>query len=234
MSTLVALAAIGPVSSSLAQSPEVLRNVVQLSATGSVEVEQDWLQLTLATTREGRDAEEVQRQLKQVVDAALHSLKAQQQGLNLQVRSGSFGVYPRQGADGKIKAWQGRAEIVVEGKDFARISQAATQVPTMTVSALGFGLSKAGRQAVQAQAQAQAVESFKQRASGLAKQFGFETYTLREVSVNSQDGYHSPRLQRVNNMLAMATAKEQVEEALAVEPGKEEVSVTVVGSVQLQ
>lgn len=43
----------------LAQSQEVLRNVVQLSATGSVEVDQDWLQMRLAATRDGNDAASV-------------------------------------------------------------------------------------------------------------------------------------------------------------------------------
>lgn len=231
---LVAVGAVASAGQTLAQGTEVLRNVVQLSASGSVEVEQDWLQMSLATTQEGRDAAVVQKQLQQIVDLALRSLKGQEQGQAMQVRSGSFGVYPRQSADGKIKAWQGRAEIVIEGKDFARISQAAAQVPNMTVSAMGFGLSKEGRQAVQEQAQSQAIERFKRRASGLAKQFGFASYTLREVNVNSQDGFYAPRMQRANGMLAMASAKGDVDDALAVEAGTEQVTVEVSGSVQLQ
>ena len=89
----------------LAQSQEPLRNVVQLSATGSVEVDQDWLQMRLAATRDGNDAASVQKQLQQAVDAAMRSLRPQVQGQNLQVSSGSFGVYPRHGNDGKIKGW---------------------------------------------------------------------------------------------------------------------------------
>lgn len=231
---LVAIGTLGAATSALAQSTEVLRNVVQLSATGSVEVEQDWLQMTLSVTQDGRDAAAVQKQLQQVVDVALRGLKAQEQGQAMQVRSGSFGVYPRHANDGKIKAWQGRAEVILEGKDFARISQAAAQVPNMTVAGMGFGLSKEGRQKVQEQAQSQAIENFKQRAGGLAKQFGFTGYTLREVSVNSQDSYPAPRMQRANNMLVAASAKMEAEDALPVEAGKEQVTVNVSGSVQLQ
>lgn len=234
VAALIAVGAMGSASSALAQNDAALRNVVQLSASGSVEVEQDWLQISLTAIQEGRDAAAVQKQLQQVVDAALRGLKAQEQGQAMQVRSGSFGVYPRQAVDGKIKAWQGRAEILVEGKDFARISQATAQVPNMTVSAMGFGLSQEGRQAVQEQAQNQAIERFKHRASGLAKQFGFASYTLREVSVSSQDDYHMPRMQRANGMLAMASAKASMDEALPVEAGKEQVTVNVSGSVQLQ
>lgn len=216
-----------------AQAPEVLRNVVQLSASGQVEVSQDWLQMNLSASRDGNEAAAVQKQLQQVVDAAMRSLKPQVSGQSMQVRSGSFGVYPRHGNDGKIKGWQGRAEIVVEGKDFARISEAAAQVNDMTVSSMGFGLSREGREKVQEQAQSQAIESFKQRASTLAKQFGFNSYTLREVSVNSQDGFYAPRMQRANVAMA-ASAKVERADPVPVEAGKEQVTVNVSGSVQLQ
>lgn len=217
----------------LAQVQEPLRNVVQLSATGSVEVDQDWLQMRLAAARDGNDAASVQKQLQQAVDAAMRSLRPQVQGQNLQVSSGSFGVYPRQGNDGKIKGWQGRAEVVLEGKDFARITQAAAQIEGMTVAGMDFGLSKEGRARVQEQAQAQAIDSFKARATQLARQFGFGGYSLREVSVNSQDSYPAPRMVRMN-AVPMAAAKAEAADGMAVEAGKAQVVVNVTGSVQLQ
>lgn len=216
-----------------AQTMEAPRNVVQLGASGMVEVNQDWLQLNLSTSREGSDATAVQKQLQQVVDAAMRGLKPQAQGQEMQVRSGSFGVYPRHSNDGKIKGWQGRAEIVLEGKDFARISQAAAQVKDMAIAGMGFGLSREGREKVLEQAQSQAIENFKQRADSLAKQFGFGSYTLREVSVNSQDSHYAPRMQRANVGRA-ASAKMEMADPLPVEAGKEQVTVNVSGSVQLQ
>lgn len=230
----VAAGTLGVLSAAHAQPAEPPRNVVQLSATGQVEVDQDWLQMNLSATRDGSDAAAVQKQLQQTVDAAMRSLKPQAQGQQMQVRSGSFGVYPRHGSDGKIKGWQGRAEIVVEGNDFARISQAAAQVSGMTVSGMGFGLSKEGRQKVQDQAQLQAIENFKLRATLVAKQFGFSSYTLREVSVNSQDGFYAPRMQRANAGVMAASTKMEMADPVPVEAGKEQVTVNVSGSVQLQ
>lgn len=229
---LVATSTLGSWGIAHAQPAEVLRNVVVLSASGNVEVQQDWLQMNLSAARDGSDAATVQKQLQQAVDAALQTLKPQAKGQDMQVRSGSFGVYPRNGSDGKIKGWQGRAEIVVEGKDFARISQAAAQVKDMTVSGMGFGLSQEGRDKVQAQAQSQAIDNFKQRATSLAKQFGFNSYTLREVSVNNQDGFYAPRMQRLNVAAPMA-AKLEMADPVPVEAGKEQVTVNVSGSVQL-
>ena len=230
---LLTAGTLGAGSIAQAQAPEVLRNVVQLAAAGQVEVNQDWLQMNLSATREGSDAAAVQKQLQQVVEAAMRTLKPQAQGQDMQVRSGSFGVYPRHGNDGKIKGWQGTAEVVIEGKDFARITQAAAQAGSMSIASMGFGLSKEGRAKVYEQAQSQAIDNFKQRASQLAKQFGFNGYTLREVSVSSQDGYYAPRMQRANGMVA-ASAKMEMADPVPVEAGKEQVMVNVSGSVQLQ
>ncbi|MBP7452341.1 MAG: SIMPL domain-containing protein, partial [Ottowia sp.] len=51
------------------------QNVLQLSATGLVEVQQDLLTLSLSTTREGADAANVQADLRKAVDAALTEVK---------------------------------------------------------------------------------------------------------------------------------------------------------------
>ena len=51
--------------------PSTPQNVVQLSASGSVEVQQDLLSISMATTRDGPDAGTVQNQLKVALDAAL-------------------------------------------------------------------------------------------------------------------------------------------------------------------
>lgn len=232
-SILAATAVFAAVNGAYAQPSEPVRNVVQLSASGQVEVEQDWLQMNLTVTHQGSDAASVQKRLQQTLDAAMRTLKPQAQGREMQVHSGSFGVYPQHDSKGKISSWQGRAELVLEGHNFARISQAAAQVEGMTIAGMGFGLSKEGRQKVQEQAQAQAIENFKSRAALLAKQFGFAGYSLREVSVNSQDGGYAPRMMRANAPMA-ASAKMDVAEAIPVEAGKTQVTVDVSGSVQLQ
>lgn len=228
----MAAASVGAMATAQAQSVEPVRNVVQLSATGQVEVNQDWLQMNLAVSREGRDAAAVQKQLQQVVDAALQKLKPQAQGQALQVRSGSFGVSPRQNDEGKITGWGGSAEIILEGKDFAGISQAASGVEGMTVAGLGFGLSKEGSEKVQEQAQTLAIDNFKSRASQLTKSFGFNSYSLREVSVNSQDNYPGPRVQRTAQSASMVS--KSYAKPVPVEAGKAQVTVNVSGSVQLQ
>lgn len=215
-----------------AQPVDNTRNVVHLSASGSVEVVQDWLQINLLATREGSQAQTVQQQLQQAVDAAVLSLRSKVQGTSMQLRTGGFGVYPRHGLDGKIKGWQGRAELVVEGKDFARITQAVSHVNTMQVAGTGLGLSKEGRAVVHEQAQAQAVQNFQARATQLAKLWGFTGYTMREIHVNSQDSVGRPRMAAMP-MAAASMAKQEMADPITVEAGKELVEVSVNGAVQL-
>lgn len=210
-----------------------LSNVVQLSASGAVEVTQDWLEMTLGTTVEGPDAVTVQRQLQQALDSALAVLKPQVQGRALQLRTGSTGVYPRYDKDGKISGWQGRAEMAVEGTDFARITQAVARASSLSVSHIGFGVSREAQAQVQERAQAQAVEAFRQRAQQLAKQFGFSSYSLREVSVNSQGLGPMVRMQAMPAAARGMVAKAEMD-ALPVEAGRTQVVVEISGSVQLQ
>ena len=68
------------------------QNVLQLSATGTVEVQQDLLSMTLSTTRDAADAATVQTQLKTALDAALTEARKNAQPGQLDVRTGNFSL----------------------------------------------------------------------------------------------------------------------------------------------
>lgn len=208
----------------------VLQNVVQLSAQGSVDVAQDLLTISLNTTREGADAQAVQTQLKTAIDAALTEAKKAALPGQLDVRTGNFSLYPRYGRDGKSTGWQGTAELVLEGRDFVRISSTAGKIQTLTLGNVGFGLSREQRNKVEADAQMIAIERFKARATEIAKGFGFTSYTLREVSVNANEQGFGP----VPRMVAMSAKSAMADAPVPVEAGKTSVVMTVSGSVQLK
>ena len=210
--------------------PAPVQNVVQLSANGSVEVQQDLLTITMSNTREGADATVVQTQLKTALDSALTEAKKAAQPGRLDVRTGNFSLYPRYGRDGKITAWQGTTELVLEGRDFARISATAGKIQTLTMGQVSFGLSREQRLKVEGDAQNQAIERFKARAADIAKSFGFAAYTLREVAVNTGDQTYPPR----PRVMAMEAKSSMSDAAVPVEAGKATVTVTVSGSVQLK
>ncbi len=204
--------------------------MVQLSASSAVEVQQDLLTMVLSTSRDGTDAGVVQTQLKVALDAALNEAKKAALPGQLDVRTGNFSLFPRYGKDSKIVGWQGNTELVLEGRDFARIAATAGKISTLTMGQVGFGLSRSQRTQVEGQAQAMAIEQFKAKAGEIAKGFGFTTYSLREVSVNASDSGGMPR----PRMMAMEAKMASSDMAVPVEAGKSTVQVTVSGAVQLQ
>lgn len=204
-------------------------NVVQLSATGTVEVPQDYLTITLAATREDADAAAVQAQLKAALDTALAQARAAASPGQIEVRTGGFSLSPRHDSNGRISTWQGRSELVIHGRDFGRISALAGRIQTLVVSDVAFSLSREGREQVEQQAQAQAIERFKVKAGEVAQGFGFARYSLREVAVNADgDNGYAPR----PRMMAASAPLDRA--PLPVEAGKSTVTVTVSGAVQLQ
>ncbi len=206
------------------------QNVIQLAASGSVEVQQDMLTLTMNSVKEAPDAGTVQAQLKQALDVALNEAKKSAVPGQMDVRTGNFSLYPRYAKDGKISSWQGTAALVLEGKDFGRISTTAGKIQTLTMGSVVFGLSREQRTKVEADAQAIAIDRFKAKAGDIAKGFGFTGYTLREVSVNANEDGGMPRPQ----MMAMRAKTADSAEAVPVEAGKSTVVVTVSGGVQLK
>lgn len=223
---LLTLATVSWAQPSSVPSPQ---NVVQLSASAVLEVPHDWLALAMSTSRDGTDAQVVQAQLKTALDAALTEARSSAQPGALQLRTGNFTLTPRRSRDGHINGWQGSAELLLEGRDFARISAVAGRIQTLTVASAAFSLSREQQAAVESQVQAQAIERFKLRAADIAKAFGFTAYTLREVTVSSSE----PNLPRPR-FLAMTASNASMDAALPVEAGKGVVQVTVSGAVQLK
>jgi predicted secreted protein len=209
---------------------ETPQNVVSLQSQGSLEVQQDLLTISMSSTKDGADASAVQTQLKAALDAALTEAKRVAQPGQLDVRTGAFSLYPRYGRDGKINGWQGATELVLEGRDFARISALAGKINTLTLGNVSFGLSREARARVEAEVTAQAIERFKTKAQDISKGFGFTGYTIREVSVNANDQGFVPR----GRMEMMQAKSMSADAAVPVEAGRSTVVVTVSGAVQMK
>lgn len=225
-----ALSLAGP--ATLAQTPVLAttppQNVVNVSASATLEVPQDELTIVFSTLREGTDAAVVQSQLKQALEAALAEARKAARPGQVDVQTGRFSLLPRYSAKGGTNGWSGSAEVVVSGSDLVAISQLAGRIGTMTVARTAFALSRDARQKAEAEITAQAIARFKERADLVARQFGYGAWSLREASVQGSDGPVAMPVMRVQAMRAAGA-----DEALPVEAGKTQVTINVSGSVQL-
>ena len=96
--------------------------VLSLSAQASAQVPQDVVNITLFYEQEAADPSSLTSTLNQRAEAALREAKGFD---GATAKSGSFTVYPSTDRDGKISAWRGRTEVVLESHDFAAASKLA-------------------------------------------------------------------------------------------------------------
>ncbi len=213
-----------------AQTLPVPQNVVNLSASASVEVANDWLTIVFSTSRDGSDAAAVQAQLKTALDAALNEARKAARPGQVEVQTGNFSLNPRYTPKGGIAGWQGNVELIVEGRDTVAVAALAGKVQTLTVQRVGFSLSREARQKVEAEVASQAIDSFRARAEAVSRQFGFGGYSIREVNVTS-DATAMMVVPRARLQMAQAIVADSG--ALPTEGGKATVTANVTGSVQM-
>jgi predicted secreted protein len=223
----LALLAALPAMAQVLPPPE---NVVNLGASATIEVPRDWMTVVFSTTREGPEAAGVQTQLKQALEAALAEARKVAKPGEVEVRGGGFSLHPRYNSKGASTGWGGSTELIVEGRDMATIAQLSGRIQTLTIARLGYGLSRAALEKVEADATREAVERFRAKADQTAKLFGFSGYTLREVQVGGSD----PMIAAAPPMAMKARGAMAEDAALPVEAGKTGVTVSVNGSVQLK
>jgi predicted secreted protein len=226
-SAALLLALVAPLAWSADAPPP--QGVVNLSSSASLEVVRDLLSITFNTTREGADAAAVQSQLKQALDAALAEAKKVARPGQIEVQTGNFSISPRYTSKGATNGWQGSAELIVEGRDMQGIGQLSGRITTLTISRVGYALSRELRERSEGEVAAQAINRYRAKAAEYARQFGYAGYTIREVNVSGNEQQPMPRAVA---MSARAAAP-AYDEALPVEPGKGVVMVNVSGTVQM-
>jgi predicted secreted protein len=184
-----------------------------------------------ATTEVNKDVLSVQQGLKKALDAALAEAKKVAKPVQLEVRTGGFSLSPRYTPKGGgIQGWQGSAELVVEGQDIPGIAKLTGQITTLSIARVGSMMSREQREKVESEVASQAIARYRAKALDVTRQFGYGSFTVREVTVDSQDPTSSRHNgpMTLHKPMAMSSA-----DALPVELGKGVVTVNVTGTIQM-
>ena len=232
LATFVAAAAcfVAITPSAVAQAVQMLQpsGVVSLSTSASAEVPKDLMTATLSTSRDGSDADAIQADLKKALDTALTEAKRAARPGQVDVQTGRFSLVPRYSNKGTMAGWQGTAELVIEGRDMQAIGQLVGRITTLTVARVGYGLSREQRDKTEGDVAAQAIARYQAKAADYAKRFGYGSYSIREVNVSEAET--TPMMAMRVEQKSMARS---VSDELPIEAGKQNVSVSVNGTVQL-
>lgn len=229
--TTVAALAAGLIMSSTAMAQSVApqpSGVLSLSSQASMDVPQDVVDITLFYEQEAPDAASLTATLNQRADAALRQAKGVE---HVNAHSGAFTVYPSTDRDGKISAWRGRTEVILESRDFAAATKLAGRMTdSMQVGSVAFSLSPEAQRATEDKLSTQAIASFRAQAQSAAAAFGYTGYSIREVNVGRNGSSPRPMMMMsARNMSADA----KMAAPMALEAGTSTVTVNVSGSVQM-
>lgn len=214
-------------------SAPTIQNIITLNAVGQTEVQQDYLHLILGTSIQGTDANQVQEQLTKTINKALIQAKTVVEANKgkkdaILVKTNVFAVTPKYDKQ-HIVGWNGIASITLEGKDFNLITKTASDITDLTIKNIQFSLSDEATEKVRKETTQKAINSFKANSEDLTKQFGFNTYQIKEVNVMFNLNGFIPR-----NVPMMAMAKSSMDmanESIQVESSKVNIEATVSGSI---
>jgi predicted secreted protein len=212
----------------LAAEPAAPTGVIALTAAASVDVPRDMLSITLVASRDAADASAVQSYLKQALDTALAEARTVARAGQIDARTGNFSLNPRYSTKNALSGWQGSAELVLEGRDLPGLSQLAGRIQSMNIARVSQSLSREQREKAEASALTQAIGRYRAQAAEVTKQFGYASYTVRELNVSTHEAGPGPV-----PMFAVRAMAVQADAPLPVEAGQTSVSVTVNGTVQM-
>lgn len=196
-----------------------------LRAEAVTEVARDTVRLTLAAEVSETSQAAVAAALTATVDSVMKQARGKE---GIKVSSGNYHVWPMNDKDGRISNWRGRAEIVLESTDFEAVSRVAADVADrMPIANMAFSVAPRERARHEAELLAEAAAAFRGRAEALAKAFGYDSYSIREIRLGGAGAAYQPEARRMMSMVADAAM------AVPMEAGTEQISLSVEGTIFL-
>lgn len=212
----------------LAQPAKTLEPAsLSLQAEASTDVLQDTVVLVMAKEVEGVEPQALHGMLTGAIEPAFKQAKSQP---GLSVKTGAFRVSPTYGSDGKMTGWKGRAELIIESKDFQAATKAVSQLSDrLVLSSVRFHLSQDLRKKEEAALIGQAAKAFRERASLAAQAFGYSQYRIEKLELGSSVNAPMPRAVMLRSPAPASTSRSDV----VLEADTVPVSVQVSGTVVL-
>jgi predicted secreted protein len=197
---------------------------IQLDARASAEVDNDVMRAVLYAEMEDLDSAKLADRLNRTVNQAIAALKKHS---GLRVRSGAYNTYPVT-EKSRIVRWRARAEVIVEGEDFGKVSDAiGGQQSRMQLSGVSFSISDARRAAVEAELTETAIADFLRKAEQVARGFQGRSFHVAEAVVASDGGAMPPP----RPMMLRSMAADEAAAAPAFEGGTSRIDVSVSGAI---
>lgn len=211
-------------------------NVVEFAESASAEVPRDTMTIHLTVNQEGKDRAEVNRAFVRKFNALNQRLEANRSFKSELLSRNAYPRYEYKSGKQNQIGWQETARFKVESKDFDALNRLIADAQNeASVSNTSFSVSKQKREEVIDQVSKAALLRFKDRANTLAKTLGFNSYKIVHLNLgqigNQQVMEYAAAPMAMRAMKAADGLGGEVTEA--PNPGTEEISITVNGSIQM-
>ena len=216
-------------------------NIVEFAESANLEITRDTMTAYFSIASEGKDRATVNKAFQKKFNdfnKAVQNNKLQTEILN---RSASPRYEYNNGK--RIQTgWEEEAVFKVESKDFDAINRLIDEtLQTATLNRIGFSISKEKREAAVDQVSKAAILRFKDRAQDLAKMLGFSNYKIVKLnlghignrSIDNGLGFARTKMMSAESAVARSAVSDENNTIQAPSPGSEEISITVIGSVQM-
>ena len=220
---------------SLAASAADNRPVISLAADAYREVQQDRVILTLSREARGAEAQAIADEVNKAINAVMESGKSNDA---LELKTGSYNLWPQQeyDVDGKKIAktvYVARGEVIVSSTDMLQATRFIEEVSEqMNLANIAFDLTTEVRRQVESEIRAEAIQSFQDKARAVAREFGFDSYDIKNVQLrdSTNNMSPSPRFSMAQADMVQQAAKFSGPE---LEAGKERVTISLTGEISL-
>ncbi len=204
---------------------------VQLEHQAQQEVSNDLASITLFAEFKDREASAASQRAAIATQQAIARL---QSDASITEKRSSLQTWNDYGPDGKVVGWRARAEIVIEGKDFAALGKSAARLsPEFAYAGIAYRLSHEARQREEQALMARAIAAWRDKAQTVVSSLGYGSgFDAVDVTVrtSSDSGMSGGQMRMGQPMLMAASA--DVAPAAALEGGRSKVTVTVSGAVR--
>ena len=211
----------------VARADDELRyNQVRLQSQQTEAVSNDTMHVSMNTYAEMQDPAKLAAKINSAMEWALQQAK---QVKGVKVSTGSYQTWPVIRKE-VTTGWRGQQDLVMESADTEALSQLVGQMQErLQIKSMRFTVSDKKRAAVENRLIVTALDAFKQRAGIIGDNLKAGGFRIVEINVNTST-QRPPMLRQAN----MATLSREAGDAVAVEGGESDVSVTVNGTIELK
>ena len=199
---------------------------IHLSTSANSQVENDTLVAVLYVQREGTKLPDLANEVNEHITKAV---KQSKQRPNVDVQTLGYQtmpVYDKQ----RLSGWRVRQSIRLESQDSAKLSKLIGDLQSiLAVESINYSVSPGKMREVEDKLINEAIDAFAQRAKLITSQLGRNSYRLVEVNVNTAGTPIRPM-----HMRGAAMAMEAAVAPPTIEAGKQDVQITVSGTIEMQ